>query len=44
MSKIYREINESNEVKSRATLDDTTLLQVRVFSQNYTSLHANSLK
>ena len=44
--KIYCEINKTNGVKSRVTLDKTTSLQVqvKVFSQNSTSLHANYLK
>ena len=44
--KIYCEVNKSNGVKSRVTLDKTTSLQVKVFSQNsrLTSLHANYLK
>ena len=37
-------ILQSNGVKSRVTLDKTTSLQVKVFSQNSTSLHANYLK
>ena len=44
VTKIYCEVNKSNRVKSRVTLDKTTLLQVKVFSQNSTSLHANYLK
>ena len=42
LTKIYCEVNKSNGVKSRVTLDKTTSLQV--FSQNYTLLHANYLK
>ena len=42
--KIYCEVNKSNEVKSPVTLDKTTLLQVKVFSQNSPSLHANYVK
>ena len=42
--KIYCEVNKNNEVKSRVTLNKTTLSQVKVFSQNSTSLHANYLK
>ena len=42
--KIYREVNKSNEVKSCITLVKTTSLQVKVFSQNSTLLHANYLK
>ena len=44
VTKIYCEVNKSNGVKSRVTLDKTTSLQVKVFSQNSTSLHANYLK
>ena len=44
VTKIYCEVNKSNRVKSRVTLDKTTSLQVKVFSQNSTSLHANYLK
>ena len=44
VTKIYCEVNKSNKVKSRVTLDKTTSLQVKVFSQNSTSLHANYLK
>ena len=44
VTKIYCEVNKSNEVKSHVTLDKTTLLQVKVFSQNSTSLHGNYLK
>ena len=44
VTKIYCEVNKSNGVKSRATLDKTTSLQVKVFSKNSTSLHANYLK
>ena len=43
VTKIYCEVNKSNRVKSRVTLDKTTSLQVKVFSKNstFTSLHAN---
>ena len=44
VTKIYCEVNESNGVKSHVTLDKTTSLQIKVFSQNSTSLHANYLK
>ena len=44
VTKIYCEVNKSNRVKSRVTLDKTTSLQVKVFSKNSTSLHANYLK
>ena len=44
VTKIYCEVNKSNGVKSRVTLDKTTSFQVKVFSQNSTSLHANYLK
>ena len=44
VTKIYCEVNKSNKVKSHITLDTTTLLQVKVFSKNSTSLHANYLK
>ena len=44
VTKIYCDVNKSNGVKSRITLDKTTSLQVKVFSQNSTLLHANYLK
>ena len=44
VTKIYCDVNKSNGVKSCVTLDKTTLLQVKVFCQNSTSLHANYLK
>ena len=36
VTKIYCEVNKSNGVNSRVTLDKITLLQVKVFSQNST--------
>ena len=44
VTKIYCEVNKSNKVKSHVTLDKATSLQIKVFSQNSTSLHANYLK
>ena len=44
VTKMYCEVNKSNGVKSRVTLDKTTSLQVKVFNKNSTSLHANYLK
>ena len=40
LTKIYCKVNKNNEVKSRVTLNKTTSLQVKLFSQNsFTSLH-----
>ena len=45
VTKIYCKVNKSNKVKSRVMLAKTTYkLQVKVFSQNSTLLHANYLK
>ena len=41
VTKIYCKVNKSNKVKSRVTLDKTSSFQVKVFSKNSTSLHAN---
>ena len=43
VTKKYCKVNKSNKGKSHVTLDKSTSLQVKVFSQNYTSLHANYL-